>query len=290
VCVVGGRPWLKPLPGNPTVGSYLCDKAPVLWLDVDNGLDRTERRFAALIEGHAVSQDAPLYYVSFPQPPFVASDSGAVRALLDDARRFGARLIVVDNLGTVSGGADENSAAMIGVMAGLRHIAEEGKIAVVAVHHKSKGDRLRAGDSLRGHSSIEGAVDLALQVQRDEGSDVVTLHSTKSRDTPFKAISALWRYETEGARLLSGGFFCLGPAERPANRASKAESAIMAHLEDGMNQSQIADLVKEKAEVGRNTTRSVLVRLVRDQELTTKQGRGRSVRYYRANGDTPAAS
>ena len=66
------------LPGNPTVGSYLSDKAPVLWLDVDNGLDRTERRFAALIEGHGIPQEAPLRYASFPQPPFAAGDPGSV--------------------------------------------------------------------------------------------------------------------------------------------------------------------------------------------------------------------
>jgi RecA-family ATPase len=78
---------------------------------------------------------------------------------------------VIDNLGTASGGADENSAQMIGVMAGLRQIAEEGELAVLVIHHKSKGDGVRADDSLRGHSSIESAVDLALVVEREEGLD-----------------------------------------------------------------------------------------------------------------------
>ncbi len=57
-------------------------------------------------------------------------------------------------------------------MAGLRHIAEERDIAVKVIHHKSKCDRLRAGDSLQGPSSIESALDLALLVEREGGRSV----------------------------------------------------------------------------------------------------------------------
>jgi len=274
ICVSAGLPWLEPLPGE--VGSGRSGPAvPVLWLDSDNGLDRVERRLAALGRGHAAPDSALLAYLSFPVPPFVAHDPAAVQTVIDAALRREARLIVLDNLGTVSGGADENSSDMIAVMSGLRRIAEETGAAVVIVHHRNKaGSARRAGDALRGHTSIEAALDLALQVERDEEGDAITIRSTKTRDACVEPFAALWTCDLDDAgELASARFFGLGRPENEAlTKADQASLCILTDLRDGMSQSQIVKMVKDQAGVGRNTTLAALKRLTGQGKLTAQVG------------------
>ena len=70
-------------------------------------------------------------------------------------------------------------------MAHLRQLSERVDGVVIPIHHQRKdhGNGGRAGDRLRGHSSIEAAVDLALLVEREEVSSEITI---KSRPKPNK--------------------------------------------------------------------------------------------------------
>ena len=123
-------------------------------------------------------------------------------------------------------------------MTARRRVVERAGAALLIIHHKSKRDWLRTGDSIRGHSSIESALDLALLAERGEASDVVTLRATKSRDAPIDPLLVLWAYERTGTELKSGQFICLGEAPARADRASACERAILDGLQDGMNQSR----------------------------------------------------
>jgi hypothetical protein len=284
ISTVTGLDWLPPLPGEEGTGRP-CQAGPVLWIDVDNGQDRTERRLQAIARGHDAPAVAPLRFVSFPTPPFVASDSGSVAAVISKALDLGAKLIVVDNLGTISGGADENSSQMIAVMAGLRTIAEQAWACVLVIHHRSKQNRGRAGDALRGHTSIEAALDLALAVDRPEGEDVITLKSTKSRDAQVEPFSALWTFEQDDAgELVAGRFFGLGRPESEAlTKREQAEMCLILDLPDGASQAQAVELLKEQAGVSRCTTLAALKSLVRQKKLYTEAGGpGRAVLYYHA--------
>jgi hypothetical protein len=286
ICVSSGTPWLTSLPHNPEAKPYpIPQPEPVLWIDVDNGLDRLERRFAAMGRAYHVKEDAPIAYTSFPSPPFAAGDPKSVQVVLDKVLQDGAKLIVFDNLGTISGGADENSSQMVGVMSGLRQIAELGGCAVVVIHHKSKGTRDRPGDSLRGHSSIEGAVDLALLVEREENGDTVTVRSTKTRDTPVESFAALWTYEQDRTgELAAGRFFGMGrPEQGSLSRQEQAEMCILKDMTNGMNQTQIVELAKEKAGVGRNTTLAAIHSLVENGHLHARVGQpSNAVEYDKA--------
>ena len=46
---------------------------------------------------------------------------------------------IIDNLGTVSGGRDENSSEMVDVMANLRWAAQESGATIWIIHHARKG-------------------------------------------------------------------------------------------------------------------------------------------------------
>ena len=275
LCVAAGRPWLSGMGGDPDVRPWAVGAGPVLWLDADNGGDRTERRLAALVRGHGIRRDAPLELVSFPSPAFVASDPASVAMVVRAIRERGAVLLVVDNLAAVSGGADENSAAMQSVVGGLRRIAEETGSGIVVVHHSTKAIPVgRPGNAVRGWSGIEGALDLALQSSRESGSDVITLRSTKTRDVPVSPFSALFTWEQDAAgELASCRFYGLGKPE--GDSLSKVEQAELCIVSDlpagGANQQGVIELCKVNAGVGRNAALQALGNLVRRRQVGSRQ-------------------
>ena len=283
VNVAAGLPWLPGVPGDDKTAAFRLQKAPVLWIDVDNGINRTEERISALGRTYGLPEDAPLAYISFPTPPFVAQDMDCVDLVLEAIGSTGAKLVVFDNLGTISGGADENSAQMIEVMSGLRRIAELGGCAVVVIHHKSKGTRDRAGDSLRGHSSIEAAVDLALLIEREGDDDTVTVMSTKTRDIPVAAFTALFTYENdEHKELTKARFFGTGKPEGKAfSKQKQAELCIEKDMRDGMNQSQLVELCKA-AGIGRGNALAGIRNLVKSGKLIERVGTtNNALEYFR---------
>lgn len=287
VCVASGDIWLEGPPDAKDVRPFPVLGGPVLWVDVDNGLDRTERRLAAIARGHGADPSAPLHYVSFPEPAFVASEESSLRTLLSAVTSLGARLVVVDNLAAVSGSADENTSEMKAVTGGLRRLAEKGNCCVIAIHHKSKGDRSRAGDSVRGHSSIEGDLDLSVLVSREEDGEILTLRSTKTRDTPVSRFLALWSYEQDlDGELSKGRFFGLGRPEKEAlSKQQQAELCIEKDLPAaGLSQKDLVELVRSNAGVGRNSVLAALQAMVGRRELITQPGENRSVFYLRPGG------
>jgi hypothetical protein len=283
VCVAGGKAWLAPLPGDGQVQGFPTEMGPVLWIDVDNGLDRTERRLGSIARAHKVPETAPLHYVSFPVPPFFANDPASVDRLVEEVLAIGAKLVVIDNLGTITGGADENSSQMVAVMAGLRQVAERCHCVVIVIHHKSKGTRDRVGDSLRGHSSIEAAVDLALLVERDD--DGITIRSTKTRDVPVEPFGALWTYDQDSdGELVTGRFFGTGrPVGAKQGKTEEAKLCIMKDMRDGMNQTELTDLVKNNAGIGRQSALAAVKNLTESGKLHAREGKkANELLYYRA--------
>lgn len=285
-CVSQGKPWLV-AQDDRSSGAFLTKQAAVLWIDVDNGIDRLEDRFVALGKAHSVKEDSPLYYVSFPNPPFEAARAGSVNRVIDMAVKCTAKLIVFDNLGTISGGADENSSQMVAVMSGLRRIANETGAAVIVIHHANKRPSTRKGNALRGHSSIEGAVDLALLIERSGGKDRIVMKSDKGRDALVEPFSALWTYENNGDNLVKGRFF--GPGDTADQKTSKAvqtkkkraKEYILNYLKDGANQSQLIELVQTKAHVGRNTTLAAIKELENEKKIY-HTGKRSPLLYYRS--------
>lgn len=216
MCVAAGHPWLARQDkrrGHATLGG------PVLWLDFDNGQRRTQERFAALAAAHNVPPSAPLHYVSMPEPRLDVGDTESAAALADRIVRLNAQLVIIDNLGVICGNADENSADMQKPMGGLRWLVEATGTAVIVLHHQRKtpaatgnGPASRAGDSLRGHGSIEAALDYAVLVNRDD--DDVILKATKARGPNFKQLGLKFTYENdENDELTAARFF---PTDAPS--------------------------------------------------------------------------
>jgi hypothetical protein len=203
--IAEGADWLPPerdSQGRPIddVQAFPVNKYRVLWVDLDQGKRRTMDRLAMLARGHNCDTiGTTLYFYTMPFPPLDASSEKDMEALEHRIRTLGVRVVFVDCLATVSGSIDENNAEMKNVIYGFRQLAERTGTAFVIIHHARKSGAStygsRDGDSLRGHSSIEGGIDLALLVKK-EGHDkrMVTISSTKTRDVDVPKFNAHFTY------------------------------------------------------------------------------------------------
>ena len=257
VCVAGGLTWLESLPGE-SAGcvSFPTKQAPVLWLDFDNGKKRTNRRMAALGRARELPGDAALHYISMAKPWLDASNAALIEEVSKYLKAGNYRLLIVDNLGLVNGGIEENSSEMAQVMGLLRWLSEDANCAVILIHHQRKGAAggsepgQRKGDSLRGHSTIEASLDLALLVERNGREDAVLVTPTKTRDFHrFDFFGALWTFEhyPDDDRLKTGRFWARSVAtgEEAVNMAIMAQIKAELRGRDWTGQKTLVDLVRD---------------------------------------------
>jgi len=297
VCVAAGKTWLETLPGDRSTGtSFLTKQAPVLWLDFDNGQKRTRRRMAALGRGHEQPETAPLHYISMAMPWLDASDRDLVIEVMKFVKAGGYKLLIIDNLGLVNGGIEENSSEMAQVMGLMRWLSEKAECAVVVIHHQRKGSTgndpgQRKGDTLRGHSTIEASLDLALLVERKGREDALLVTPTKTRDFHrFDFFGAVWtydHYQDDSDRLKSGRFW----ARSVATGEEAVNLAIMTHIKNEMRGRgwmagpDIVQLVRDRMAAkpggkapGINKVRGLLREMAEEGQLIS-QGKARSLEY-----------
>ncbi|HUX23650.1 MAG TPA: AAA family ATPase [Burkholderiales bacterium] len=284
--VAAGLPWLPPIPGKGTGSGRETTRAPVLWVDCDNGADDMHERIEAMGRVRNLPTDVPLYYVSMPTPWLDASDidTPSFLELQTVAIERAARLIIVDNLGVVAGDVEENSAEMAGVLSVFRQLAEATGAAVVLVHHQRKqtGVTTRRGDTLRGHSSIEAALNLALLVEREEHSETVTVRATKVRGADVLPFGALftWEHKPGTDELSQARFFGLEVEDTTSDRA--IERAILEAVKgrQPVKKHDLVSAVKEQLpDVGLNRIRTAADWLAREGKVAMQPGKQGSKLY-----------
>ncbi|MEL7643295.1 MAG: AAA family ATPase, partial [Desulfitobacterium hafniense] len=286
MCIATGRDWLQPLQHEAgIIKPKPVVQAPVLWIDFDNGRNRTLNRFRAFGRTYQAPENSPVNIISFPSAPFDATKTGAVIEVSEYIQEIGAKFVIVDNLLTVSGGKDENSAEIAAGLINLRFICEQTGSAIVVIHHSRKdtGFRGRTGDDIRGHSSIRGEIDLALFVHRDDYSDIITMKSTKTRDNDVDPFGALWTYthNPNGRELETAAFF--GQKVQGVESSADIENAIIEVLTQAgkaLNQSEL--LIKLKAagvQAGRDRVRGIANRMVNSMALKTSKGAKGAITY-----------
>ena len=113
--------------------------------------------------------------------PFSLLADGDVKGMCNSIASHCAKgaVVFVDTLAQASPGADENTSTDMGrVLAASQQIAAEVEGLVVLIHHSGK-DTSRG---LRGHSSLNGAMDAVIGVSRDKTTDIRNWHVTKMKD------------------------------------------------------------------------------------------------------------
>lgn len=245
VCIVAGQEWL---PGCMGGGKGIpVEQGAVLWLDMDNGKKRTDARLDALSKARKLDIDSPVYYLSMPIPSLLLNDIDALIALVELARDdLQASAIIIDNLGLITGDVEENSAGMAQVMGYMRILVERTDAAVILIHHQRKGGAAggRAGDALRGHSSIEAALDLAIQIVREPGEQEVTIQSTKTRGVDVPTVRGRFNYEHRpGTNDLAIAWFDGVEGVRGENPVRDAVLEVLAGYPQGITKGRLVDIV-----------------------------------------------
>lgn len=282
VCVAAGHEWLLPEDSASPIQGIPTKQVPVMWVDFDNGVRRTHERFGALGRARNLSPDIALTYYSMPNPHLNGRERASIGELIRRMNDAGVKLVVIDNLGYVSGNSEENSSEMVQVMAHFRELSEETQSAVILIHHqrKSNGYSSRLGESLRGHSSIEGALDLALLIERQEGTDSIKIRSTKDRGEKVSPLGAQFIYENDTAgRLYTAKFVGVNIVTEKARRddpvIQRIDTVIRDELSNAeeLNKTSLIYKVKEKLkDVGDNKIRRRIDELAEEGSIGQKDG------------------
>lgn len=107
-------------------------------------------------------------------------DHAAVADLIEQIQGFNETfaVIVVDTLSRAMAGEDENaSAPMTKAVQAAELLQQALGCCVIVIHHGRKSD-----GEIRGHSSLKGALDTVLLVERDKGKDTVQVEIGKQKD------------------------------------------------------------------------------------------------------------
>lgn len=146
-------------------------------------------RITALRERHG---DAPDFFLVGGVADMLGDDDlAALRKAVSDRRPS---LVVFDTLAACFPGLKENEASdMSRVVATARSLTAEGA-AVALVHHDTKAE----GATPRGHSVLNGALDVAIHLERDKDAGIVRWRLTKNRNGACDIVRA---FTIEGIRL-----------------------------------------------------------------------------------------
>lgn len=286
MCVISGTRWLRGVDG---AGGYETLRAACAWLDLDNGEGLSLERFEAAARGYGFDADSihalePVHLWPLPLPLPSGADTALMLELADYCTRENIAVLVIDNLQRISGRLDEKTSEMDQVMANLRVIAERANLAIVLIHHavKNAGERTRKGDALRGHSSIEAAVDLAMMITREANDAPIRVECTKARgDTPRPIIARLHFTQHANTDLATARFV----SERIETLNDQVRAAIIDAVRgtNGITSSALEAGVLEQfpdTRGARSAIRSAIAALHAGGQITPKRGERNATHWY----------
>jgi hypothetical protein len=160
----GGRDW----------GDRATAQGPVVYVAAE-GLAGMGKRIQAWEQAYdhlRGGEHGQFYVLPGPVRLLEANDVAALAELVPLVKP---RLVVLDTLNRCLAGGDENSSRDMGQALDALDRVRQAGTAVLVAHHADK-----AGRNYRGHSSLEGAVDTVLRMERN--GKAITLTSEKQKD------------------------------------------------------------------------------------------------------------
>lgn len=246
--------------GGCAMGSIECIQGDVLYVDLENGPRRIQRRINAIFPQGAPdlarldwATDAPLL------------DKGLIPAF-DDWRRSvpKPRLIIIDVLarikpvGNPARNSYENDYA---IWAPLQKWATEHGIAVIGLHHTKKGGADDPLEALSGSNGLSACADTTLVLDRDTNGTTLYVRGRDidEKETAMDFTAGLWSIKGEAADV-----------RRSAERGNIA--VTLEQATEPMSPSDLADVTGMK----NGNIRKLLFQMSKAGEVK-KTGRGRYV-------------
>jgi len=280
-CVASGQPWLAQLDGT---GGLPVTAGPVVFLDFDSGALAMHARIKAAGQARALGEALSLFYVACPALHLDATNPRLMDLLGQNLEPMKPRLIVVDNLTVVSGGADQNRGDMAPIMSNFRRLSERTGAAVVIVHHSNKsGSGKRATiERVIGHTSIVAALDCILFVARESGADEISVTSAKDRNAPVDPFGAAFHYESQDdGELNTFRFVGQHVLDLSSDRAIRRVILEAIEAKPGINQSEVIQEAKAVLDaVGEKRIANQLAYLANAGRLAVRPGPRNAKLYY----------
>jgi hypothetical protein len=272
MCILAGRDWLEKASWETLpVRAFKTIQAPVLWIDFDTGMHRSDNRFEALGIHYGLKDNAPLRYYSMPTPVLDTGNPAMMNNLENLVLHHKAKFVVIENLVTTSGGRDENTSQIMQCIVRLRTLSERTDAAVVLSHHprKDTGFKTKNGDNLRGFSGINGAIDRGIYISREPGTDSITLRSEKTRDVWIPPFGATFTYTHKPGTidLETACFYGIAVVGSMLVTPQNIEDEILEILNNpanqaGLNQTKLVKEVRDAYQnAGVNTIRNCINKL-----------------------------
>lgn len=244
--------------GGAAMGSISCVQGDVLYIDMENGPRRIQRRINTIFP-HGAPDLSHLEWVT-DAPPL---DKGLIGAL-DDWRRSvpNPRFVVIDVLqrikpaGNPARNSYENDYA---AWAPLQKWATQHGIAVVGLHHTKKGGADDPLEALSGSNGLSACADTTLVLDRDGNG--ITLYvrgrDIDEKETAMEFTSGLWSVKGDAAKV----------------RMTSERQAILDALE-GADEPMSPQEIADAAEISYTNARQILSRMCKAGDIE-KAGRGR---------------
>jgi hypothetical protein len=135
---------------------------------------------------------------------------------------------------------------------------------------------------VRGHSSIEASLDLALLVERAPRAASLTVHSTKEHGLEVSPFGAMFTYEHKpGSRdLAQAKFYGIAVEDTHSDRAiTQAVRALLATHAQLPTMELCRRVQGQLPTIGHNRVRTVIARLEQQKQLKVTPGEGRTQHY-----------
>lgn len=231
IAIATGQNFAPNMPGEKAFEGYETKKTPVLWMDYENGEDLSFERFTAFGKAYSVDPGMNLFYSCLPKTSVI--DDAKISLLIAEIKNLPVipGVIVIDTLLRFAKVKDENSSEMDRIMAAVRRLVDDLQVTVFLISHSNKVIGSRAGNALRGHSSIEGGVDAVFRVNGDHGSDIVEIEPQKARRNPVDPITLRWTYINDNNDQLTEARFYYVADDIKANQAAAKKHATNARIE-----------------------------------------------------------
>lgn len=240
-------------------------QAPVVYIAAE-GAGGLRKRYAGFrIARHNLPSDIPLYLIA--AAPNLGATPGELGALIDAIEAAGVApgLIIVDTLAATIGAADENGVGMTALVANTSALASRFKCLVLIVHHTGLGDDKR----MRGHSSLNGALDAQILVEREEAAldATLTLQKLKDEASDLRLKARLSRvvlaYDDDGDEISTLVVDTIEDAEPKAS----APRAKMVPLSQRLLMAVVAEAIDEAGETIKPRSDMPIVRAVAERHV-----------------------
>jgi replicative DNA helicase len=264
--MAAGQHWLVRRSGqedHESLVTFRCTKPRrILWLDYDNGKNETRKRIRAAFKARGNVGRENFFFMSETVPWLEMDNAAHIRKLIKLIIDHQIDVVVIDALGLVLGGIDENSPEVAKVVAKIKELRSATGAAVIAVHHPSKsGARTQEanGYNASGHAKFINFFELAIELRSENKDAPVVAEVVKNRvwvkAHKFSASLAYKHFDAKDhpdlAHELESFEFYPEPIVSESTKKSDAIRLAIAAVLQGeieLNQAQLVEAAKAEAE------------------------------------------